>query len=214
MGGSEDDGAGAVDSVDTGGENFDGIEAGNIGDGDFYAGSNGFADPVALHGDDAIGPGAFEFFQIVEELLGVMSGLEEPLLDFAGFDQGIFVAPAVAAVDDLLVGQHGAALGTPVDAAFLAVGQAALQHAQKKPLVPAIVFGLAGRNFAAPVITETEAAPEALKFGNVVVSPDARVGIVLDGGIFRGEAKGIPAHGVDDVEATHALYAGDDVADG
>src|SRR5207302_905785 len=102
---------------------------GNIGYGEPHARADGFADPIALHGDDAVGPGAFQFFQIFKELIGVVSGLEEPLLDFARLDEGVFVAPAVAAVDDLLVGQHGAALRAPVDAALFAVGEATLEHA-------------------------------------------------------------------------------------
>jgi hypothetical protein len=36
----------------------------------------------------------------------------------------------------------------------------------------------------------------------------------LDGGVFRGHAEGVPAHGVEDIEAPHALVPGDYVADG
>src|SRR5882762_7704651 len=128
MGGSEDDRAGTVDRVDARGKNLDGLDAGNIGYREPDTRADGFADPIALHGDDAIGPGAFEFFQIFKELIGVVSGLQKPLLDFAGLDEGVFVTPAVAAVDDLLVGQHGAAVGTPIDAALLAIGETALEH--------------------------------------------------------------------------------------
>src|SRR5882762_1282657 len=213
MGGSEDDSACAVDGVDARGENLDGLDAGNIGYRESDTCANGFADPIALHGDDAIGPSAFKFFQIFKELIGVMSGLEEPLLDFAGLDEGVFVAPAVAAVDDLLVGQHGAALGTPVDATLFAIGEAALEHAQKKPLIPTIVLRIAGGDFAAPVVAETEATENALKFVNVVASPGERMSVVLDGGVFCGQAESVPTHRVQDVEAAHALYASHHVAD-
>ena len=168
MRGSENDGGGAVDGVDARGENFDGLRAGDIGNGEFHARALDLADPVALHGDDALGPATFELFQIIEQLFGVCGGLQEPLLDFAGLDESVFVAPAIAAIDDLLVGQHGATFGTPVDAALFAIGQAALQHAQKKPLVPAIIFGIAGGNFAAPVVAEAEATQGVLEFGDVV----------------------------------------------
>src|SRR5258708_1435547 len=214
MGGSEDDSACAVDGVDARGENLDGLDAGNIGYREPDTRANGFADPIALHGDDAVGPSAFEFFQIFKELIGVVSGLEEPLLDFTGLDEGVFVAPAVAAVDDLLVGQHGAALGTPVDAALFSIGEATLEHAQKKPLIPSIVLGIAGGDFTAPVVAETETAQHALKFVNVVASPGERMRVVLDGGVFGGQAESVPAHGVQDVETAHALYAGHYVADG
>src|SRR5882672_5877785 len=171
MRGGEDDGAGAVDSVDARGENFDGLGGGDIGYGKPHARADGFADPIALHGDDAVGPGAFEFLQIFKELIGVVSGLEEPLLDFAGLDEGVFVPPAVAAVHHLLVGQDGAALGTPIDAALFAIGETTLEHAQKKPLIPTIVSGIAGGDFAAPVVTKAEATENELKFIDIVSGP-------------------------------------------
>src|SRR6266852_8955123 len=124
------------------------------------------------------------------------------------------MAPAIAAVDDLLVGQHRAAFGTPVDAAFFTVSEAALEHAQEEPLVPAIVFGLAGGDFAAPVVAEAEAAQDALEFSDVVVGPRAGMRLVLDGSVFGGQAEGVPAHGMQHVEAAHAFYAGHHVADG
>src|SRR6266853_1885468 len=162
----EDDGACAIDGVDARGENLDGLDASNIGYREPHTRADGFADPIALHGDDAIGPGAFEFFQIFKELIGVVSGLQKPLLDFTGLDEGVLVAPAVAAVDDLLVGQHGAALGAPVDATLFAIGEGTLEHAQKKPLIPTIVLGIAGGDFAPPIVTEAETAQHALKFVN------------------------------------------------
>src|SRR5882762_1541640 len=171
MGGSEDDRACAIDGVDARGENLDGLDASNIGYREPHTRANGFTDPIALHGDDTIGPGALEFFQVFKELIGVVSGLQKPLLDFTGLDKGIFVAPAIAAVDDLFVGQHGAALRTPVDATFFSIVEATLEHAQKKPLIPTIVLGIAGGDFAAPVVAETEAAQHALKFIDVVSGP-------------------------------------------
>src|SRR5882757_9929888 len=192
MGGSEDDGTCAIDGVDARGENLDGLDASNIGYGKPHARANGFADPIALHGDDAIGPGAFEFFQIFKELIGVVSGLEEPLLDFAGLDEGIFVAPAVAAVYDLLVGEDSAALGAPVDATLFATSETTLEHAQKKPLIPTIVSGIAGGDFAPPIVTEAKAAQHALKFVDIVSGPGERMSVVLDGGVFRGQAESVP----------------------
>src|ERR1700730_3043187 len=214
MRGRKDNRTRSVDRIDSGGEDFDGLDADKIVYGNLHARADGLADPVALHGDDALGPSAFEFFQVFEKLLSVVGGLEEPLLDFAGLDESVFVTPAIAAVDDLFVGQHGAELGTPVDAALLAVGEAALEHAQKEPLIPAIVLGIAGRNFAAPIIAEAEAAQDALEFGDVVVGPGAWVCVVLDGGVFGGQAEGIPAHGMQHIETAHTLYAGHHVADG
>ena len=119
------------------------------------------ADPVALHGEHALRPAAFELRHVVEQLVGVIGDLEEPLLERALLDRRVFMPPA-AAVHHLLVGQHGGALRTPVDQRLLAIGQAALEHLQEEPLVPAIVFGLAGGDFAIPVVGEREAAVRLL----------------------------------------------------
>ncbi len=143
-----------------------------------------------------------------------MGGPEKPLFDFARLHQRVLVTPAISAVHNLFVGQHGAALGTPVDAALLAIGELAFEHAQEEPLVPAIVFRLTGGNFPPPIVTEAETAQGALEFGDVVVGPSARVRVVLDGGIFGGQAEGVPAHRMQHIEAAHALDARHNVADG
>ena len=71
-------------------------------------GAGGPADPVALHGEHAIGPVAFELLHVVQQLVGVGGDAQEPLFQGALFDGRGFVTPA-AAVDHLLVGQHGGA---------------------------------------------------------------------------------------------------------
>src|SRR5258707_4881244 len=114
------------------------------------------------------------------------------------------MTPAVTAIHDLLVGQHGAALGTPVHAALFAVRQPALQHAQEEPLVPAVILRLARRNLPPPVVAEPKAPLTALNFPYVLVGPRAPVGIVLDRRIFSGQPKRIPSHGMHHVESAHA----------
>ena len=69
----------------------------------------GAADPVALHGEDALRPAAFELRHIVQQLVGVVGDPEEPLFQRALLHGGVFVAPA-AALHHLLIGQHGGAL--------------------------------------------------------------------------------------------------------
>ena len=44
--------------------------------------------------------------------------------------------------------------------------------------------------------------------------PFTRRAVVGDGGVFRGKAEGVPAHGMQHVEAAHPLVAGQRVADG
>ena len=147
-----------------------------------------------------------------QQLVGVVGDLEEPLLQRALLDGRVFVPPA-AAVDHLLVGEHGGALRTPVDQRLLAVGQAALQHLEEEPLVPAIVFGLAGGDFAIPIVAEGEAAMRLLHRGDVCERPLARRPLVRDGGVFGGQPERVPAHGMQHVEAAHPLVARERVAD-
>ncbi len=137
---------GAENGVDAGGEDANLFRAAFESEIDFRAFAA--ADPVALHGAHFFRP-AFELVQAVEQLIRVGGDAEEPLLEIALLDDGVFVTPA-AAVDDLLVGEHGGALRAPVDLALLAVDQALLIHAQEEPLVPAIVVGQAGGDFRLP----------------------------------------------------------------
>ena len=122
------------------------------------------------------------------------------------------MAPAVA-VNHLLVGQHRATFRAPVHFALFAEGDALLEHAQEEPLVPVVVRGIAGSEFAAPVVAETEAAQNAAKFGDVLFGPNARRGVILDRSVFSGQAEGVETHRMQDVESGHALVAGDSVAD-
>src|SRR6059036_919902 len=104
------------------------------------------------------------------------------------------MSPAISAVYDLFVGQDRATFGAPIDAAFLAIREALFQHAQEEPLVPAVVFRFAGGNFATPVVAKAKSPQRALKFGDVFVRPLARMRLILDGGVFRGQAERIPTH--------------------
>src|SRR5882724_2143550 len=147
MRGSKNQRGRAVDGVDAGGENFDAVRARDVGYRKLDPRAFALADPIALHGDDAVGPAAFEQFQIIKQLFGVSSRTEKPLLDFTRFDQRVFVAPAIA-VDDLLVCENGATFWTPVDTAVFAISQISFQHTQEKPLIPFVIFRVARGNFA------------------------------------------------------------------
>ena len=61
------------------------------------------ADPVALHRLDVLGP--VDRVEVVEQPVGVVGDLEEPLLELAQLDLG--AAALAVAVDHLLVGEHG-----------------------------------------------------------------------------------------------------------
>src|SRR6185369_13265695 len=108
---------------------------------------------------------------------------------------------------------HGGALRAPVDERALTVSEAALQHFEKEPLIPAIVFGFASGDFAVPIVTEGEAAMSLLHRLDVLEGPVARWHLVSDRGVFGGESEGIPPHGMEHVEAAHPLVAGERIAD-
>ena len=147
----------------------------------------------------------------VEQLVGVVRDAEEPLLELARRDRRA-AAPA-AAVDDLLVGEHGLAARAPVDVRPLAVREAALEHLQEQPLVPVVVVGQAGGDLALPRVADAEALQLPLHVGDVLERPRLGVDVVLDRGVLGRQAERVPAERVQDVEAAHPLHAGDDVAD-
>src|SRR3546814_20141242 len=99
------------------------------------------ADPVALHGLDRIRP-AVERVEAVKQLLCVVGDLQEPLRDLALFDQRAG-APA-AAVDHLLVGQHGLVDRVPVHPRIAAVGLALLHPANDCATRVRVVIRIAG----------------------------------------------------------------------
>src|SRR5215472_10772810 len=78
------------------------------------------SDPVALHDAHFFRP-ACESVEITKQLLGILGRAHEPLLQFALFDQSIFVAPAAPVAQHLLIGQYSCTLWAPVHFALFAI---------------------------------------------------------------------------------------------
>ena len=173
-------------------------------------GALGATDPVSLHLLDALGP-AGELLQIVEQLLGILGDLEVPLLQVALLGLGA-AAPALT-LGDLLVGQNGLAVRTPVDRVLLAVDQALFPHLLKDPLTPAVVVGAAGLDHAIQIVGEAHALHRGERLVHVLIRPGGSLRVVLDGGVLGGQAKGIEADGVQHVIAAHAGLTGHGIAD-
>ena len=146
-------GGDAVDGVNPCSECFDGFVTVHNCPADMRAG--GFANPVALHGDNAFRPGSFQVIKRCVKFFRIVGDFEVPLFEFAQFDRGVLMPPA-ATVLYLLVGQHGGAFGAPVEGSLLAVGETLLEHLDKEPLVPAVVLGQASGDFRVPVVAEAE----------------------------------------------------------
>ena len=127
----------AVDGIYAGGEGaklllFQAAVGDVEGDFDTFAA----ADPVALHGEDLLGP--VDEAAEVQELVGVLGNAEEPLLEGATGDES--VAAFAGTVDHLLVGEDGVAGGAPYYGGFAAVDKAVFVELEEEPLVPAVVF--------------------------------------------------------------------------
>ncbi len=171
------------------------------------------SNPIPLHGEDALRPIAFELCDIRQQLIGILRDPEEPLFESALLYGRAFVPPA-AAVHNLLVRQNGAALRAPVHERLFTIGDAALQHFEEEPLVPAIVIRLAGGHLAIPVVAELETAMRGLHLRDIGLRPFARRALVGDGGVLGRQAKSVPAHGVQHIEAAHPLIARQRVPNG
>ena len=216
FGGEQEEGV-AEQGVRTGGEDGDlALVAGDglavlIAKGKVYLGALGTADPVGLHLLDALGP-AGKLIQVIEELLRVLGDLDVPLLEVALLHLGV-AAPA-AALGHLLVGEHGLALGTPVDRVLLAVDQPALPELLEDPLAPAVVVRAAGLDQAVHVVGEAHALHGGERLVHVLVGPRSSLGVVLDGRVLGGQAEGVKADGMQHVKAAHTRLARHGIADG
>ena len=174
--------------------------------------ARGLANPVGLHGLDAIGP-AIELIQILEQLVRVLGDLKEPLLQQLALHLRPR-APGAALAVHLLIGEHGLVNRVPVHRRFLLVGQARLKELQENPLGPAVVVGQAGRHLAVPIVGEAQRAQLVPHLVNVFERPVRRGNAPLNRCVLRRQAKGIPAHGVQHAEALHPTHTGDHIGDG
>jgi len=171
--------------------------------------SLGAADPVLLHGADLFRPFG-QPVERIEQVLGEIGDLEEPLRQFALLDRRAR-APA-APVDDLLVGEHRHVLGIPVHLGSLARDQSLVEEIQEQHLLAVIIVDVAGRELPAPVDRQSHHLELRAHGGDVCVGPVAGVDPVLHRRVLGRHAEGVPAHRMQDVEALRALVAGHHVA--
>ncbi len=167
------------------------------------------ADPVLLHDPDFLRP-FVEAVERVQQILRIARDAEEPLAQLAPLHQGAG-APA-AAVDHLLVGEHGHVDRIPVHVRFGAVDQIVVIEIQEQLLLVLVVVRIAGREFAGPVDREAQHLQFAAHRIDVGIGPGARIDAAVARRVLRRQAERIPAHRVQDVEPLGALEAGDDVA--
>src|SRR5690606_22697381 len=170
------------------------------------------ADPVFLHQAHAFRPAGQPVVQRVEQFVRVVRDAQVVAGDFTLFHQR--PGTPAAAVDDLLVGEHGLVDRIPVDDLGLAVGDALFEHLQEQPLVPFVVGRVAGAHFARPVDRQPHRLHLLFHVGDVVVGPFGRGDAGFHGGVLGRHAEGVPTHGHEDVVSAHAQLAGHHVVDG
>jgi len=122
IGGDRDE-TGAENRVRPGREDLDPLAV--IGQREAELHAAALADPVLLHQPDLVGP-PVERAQPFEQIFGEFSDLQEPLAELAPLDRGS--GTPAAAVDHLLVGEHGHVDRIPVDLALLAIDEARLEQ--------------------------------------------------------------------------------------
>ena len=169
------------------------------------------ADPILLHQSHFFRP-ALEPVERGQQIVREGRDLEEPLRELALLHRRAR-APA-AAVDDLLVGQHGLIDRIPIDLRLLALHQARAQEVQKHLLLMFVVAGIAGRELAGPVERQPHRFELRAHGLDVGVGPLPRVHLVGDGGVLGRHAERVPTHRMQDVETAGAHEAGDHVAHG
>ena len=149
-------------------------------------------------------------FKLVEQLVGEAGDAQEPLRQKPLLDQRAR-APA-AAVDHLLVGEHGVLDRVPIDPGFAAIGQVRREEVEKHLLLVPVIFRMAGRDLAAPIIGEAHALQLAAHHRDVVVGPARGMVAARHRRVLGGQPERVPAHRMQNVEALRALVARDHVA--
>ncbi len=174
-----------------------------------HVGALGPADPVPLHRQHTLGP-LLEQRHLVEEHVGVVGDLEEPLLEVSSLDLG--AAALAPPVDHLLVREHRLIVRAPLDRSILPVREALLEEAEEEPLRPAVVLGLVRGEDAIPVDRPAHAFHLRADRGDVPRSFVAGVRALLDRGVLRGQAERVEPHRAHYGEAVATAEVGDDLA--
>ena len=169
------------------------------------------ADPVLLHQLDLVRP-AVERVERLEQFLRIVADLEQPLVQVALLDLG--AASPAAAVDHLLVGEHGLIDRVPVHLAVFARDQPRLEEVEKHLLLVLVVGRIAGRDLARPVERQPHRLQLLLHRRDVVVGPGLGVHLAVDRRVLRRHAEGVPAHRVQHGVAHRPFEARHHVAHG
>ena len=159
--------------------------------------------PVLLHRHGLFGP--FDVIE-VQQFLGILGDFQQPLINlFTNDDRSTTFARAIC--QHLLVCQRRVTAGTPVRGCFCAIGQPMLIKLQEQPLGPLIIIGQATDNLAVPIPACTHCPQLFTHRVNIAQRPIASLNATLDSCILCWQTKGIKAHWLHHVVATHCHKA-------
>jgi hypothetical protein len=159
----EDHVGAAEERVRAGGEDLQRSGAGRF-EGEQNLRAVAAADPGLLHPFRGFRP--VDVLEVGQQALRIGGDAQHPLAQVAAFDRK--AADLALAVDNLLVGQHGAELRAPPHRALVDIGEAALEQLEEDPLRPAEVLRIRGVDFPLPVVGEAERLDLAPEVRDVV----------------------------------------------
>ncbi len=167
-------------------------------------------DPVGLHGPHPVRP-AVQPIQRRQQIRSILRDAHEPLGELPLLDHG--ARPPAAAVDHLLVRQHGAVDRVPVDPALLPLHQSGPQHVQEQLLLLAVVLGVAGRKLSRPVDRKAHLPQSGAHRRDVGARPFGGMHAALPCCILGRQPECIPSHRVQHRVPARALVTRHDIAE-
>ena len=188
------------------------------------------ADPIALEQFNSLRP--IEAFQFIDQSLCVSGDTQHPLPHRSPDDRK--AAHFAFSVDHFFVRQDGAELRTPVHRNISNVSEPnfvqifatkrfnrlglvrfriepRIINLEKNPLRPFEVTRIGGVDFTLPIIGETDPLQLRFEFGNVLAGGDSGMLAALDRVLFCRQAKGVPAHRMENIEPAHPFVTRDNV---
>ena len=145
-----------------------------------------------------------QIIQIVHETVRISGDFQHPLtLDLVC---GLSAAPLTLAVHNLFVCQYYLTGRAPVHVHLFFISQTLFVQLQEDPLGPFVIIGIGGIDLTVPIKRQTKAFQLAFKASHIFSGDDFRMDVVFHRIVFRGQAKCIPAHGVQHIIALQPFF--------
>src|SRR5439155_16747344 len=189
------------------------------------------ANPITLEQLDSSGP--IKALEFIEQSLRISSDAQHPLPHWSSNNRK--AANLAFSIYNLLIRQDCPQLRTPVHRDIsnisepdpVRIGSAiggnrlgpiclrvepGVVDLQENPLRPFVISRVGRVDLPLPIVRKTDPLQLALELRHVFTRGDRRMLTGFDRVLLRRQTEGVPAHWVQDVEATHAFIARDDVS--